>query len=478
MLHLWDRLFAEDPTFSIVDYICVAMLLRIRWQRKLSTGYKYRDNAKDRETVIDSDYSLALTLLLRYPMPPEPHGPTTFVSDAVYLKDNLSTESGNSIITKYSGKPIKKTTDRDRVTSPSKLRLPKKSNRARSTDHDDASISNSPMLSPAKFLRDQGGIDGILQEAAKGVYSKGEKWGVAQVLRGAVQGLRSGNSSPQRVPDGARWSLDHNKSIATTSDQLAARIRTFEERNKALAKMLENAIQDLWIQQKKFDIEKAEAAADALSLAIAKTQFVQVYLEDSSIPLVPEASAEAVAEEVEVSTAPLLKIEGAPTGEVEKDRPDPPRNVDKSSDSVSSTATKSMVTEDLSAPKSTPVVDISNVSSAKAVPPTAASLASPPQKSLRNPGVSSPFHHPRPSLAQSSFSWMLGEDKRKSSFVSASKFPSDKRRESAARGKVGFLFGDEKPNGTEPSITKGKGENEEDDGFTLGTLKGIPKEGL
>ena len=427
---------------------------------------------------MDSDYSLALTLLLRYPMPLEPHGPTTFVADAVYLKDNLSTERGNQIITKYSGKALKKITDRDRATSPSKLRIPRNGNRVRSTDQDDASISNSPMLSPAKFLRDQGGIDGILQEAAKGVYSKGEKWGVAQVLRGAVQGLRSGNSSPQRAPDSARWSLDYSRSITTTSDQLAARIRTLEKRNKALGKMLENAIQDLWIQQKKFDNEKAEAAADALSLAIAKTQFVQVYLEDSSIPLVPETSAEAVTEEAEVSTTSILKIEGAPTGEVEEDRADPPRSVDKGSDSISSTTTKLTVTEDLSVPKPTPVVDIPNISSTKVVPPTAVSQASSQHKSNRNSGVSSPFHHPRPSLAQSSFSWMLGEDKRKSSFVSASKFPSDKRRESAARGKVGFLFGDEKPNGTEPSITKGKGENEEDDGFTLGTLKGISKGGL
>ena len=34
VLRLWDIIFAEDPTLDLVDFICVAMLLRIRWQRK------------------------------------------------------------------------------------------------------------------------------------------------------------------------------------------------------------------------------------------------------------------------------------------------------------------------------------------------------------------------------------------------------------------------------------------------------------
>ena len=35
VLSLWDALFAKDPTLELVDLVCVAMLLRIRWQRKL-----------------------------------------------------------------------------------------------------------------------------------------------------------------------------------------------------------------------------------------------------------------------------------------------------------------------------------------------------------------------------------------------------------------------------------------------------------
>lgn len=34
VLSLWDHLFTEDPTLEVVDFICVSMLLRIRWQCK------------------------------------------------------------------------------------------------------------------------------------------------------------------------------------------------------------------------------------------------------------------------------------------------------------------------------------------------------------------------------------------------------------------------------------------------------------
>jgi TBC1 domain family protein 5 len=34
LLVLWDTLFAYDPTLELMDLICVAMLLRIRWTCK------------------------------------------------------------------------------------------------------------------------------------------------------------------------------------------------------------------------------------------------------------------------------------------------------------------------------------------------------------------------------------------------------------------------------------------------------------
>lgn len=33
-LVLWDTIFAVDPSLDLIDLICVAMLVRIRWQCK------------------------------------------------------------------------------------------------------------------------------------------------------------------------------------------------------------------------------------------------------------------------------------------------------------------------------------------------------------------------------------------------------------------------------------------------------------
>lgn len=35
-LEVWDLLFAEDPSLELIDYMCVAMILRIRWQCKVN----------------------------------------------------------------------------------------------------------------------------------------------------------------------------------------------------------------------------------------------------------------------------------------------------------------------------------------------------------------------------------------------------------------------------------------------------------
>ena len=34
VLFMWDLIFAIDPTLEIMDHVCIAMLLRIRWTCK------------------------------------------------------------------------------------------------------------------------------------------------------------------------------------------------------------------------------------------------------------------------------------------------------------------------------------------------------------------------------------------------------------------------------------------------------------
>ncbi|MCJ1244124.1 hypothetical protein MMC30_001322 [Trapelia coarctata] len=464
VLSLWDVLFAEDPGLELIDFVCVAMLLRVRWQ------------------LMDADYSSALTLLLRYPAPPDTQGPSTFVSDALHLSKNLSLDGGSYIISKYSGRPTLNASQR---TSDSYRRS--RTRKPTSATPDNSMRRKSPIRSPARFLQEQGGIEGILQEAAKGVYSRGEKWGVGKALRGAVQGLQSGSSSPRRSPlAGVRWSLDDGKQVSSNDEQLTARIEALETRNKALAKMLEGAIEDLVIQEKAFAKEKEEAAANALGLAIAKTQFVQVYLEDSSMPLVSEAPAQEVDKRPKTSPEPVITIQSPLAKKVaavlegisSQTEPKSPGSTTSKTIEVRSDATDEPT---LSSPSAIPKIE---EPAPTPTPDTPVDPPPPKPKPVKEKPLPSPFHQPRPSLAQSSFSWMLGPDQRKSSFVSASPFPPEKKRESATRGKVGFLFGEEEDEGHGSGNTKAKAKEKDGDGgegegdvYTLGTLRGAP-EGL
>ncbi len=321
--------------------------------------------------------------------------------------------------------------------------------------------SISPRMSPAKFLQDQGGIEGMIHEAAQGVYSRGEKWGVGKALRDAVQVLQSGDNIPRRVSNGSRWSLDDGRDVPNTAS-MSEKLHALEQRNKALAKLLETAMAELWVQQNEFAKNKANTAADAVSIAIAKVQFVQVYLENPGIPIPNENSTTPDAphdETKEISNAaPEIKAEGPD----EKEKPLPPAPVIKT--------TPEKILPD------------------KCEPDESSDSAPTPSKSLSEPSSTissnadstdskfishlSPvsFHQPRPSLAHSSFSWMLGEDQRKSSFVSASPFPSEKR---SARAKAGFLFGDDgkgKKGFHTPKDKSSRVIDEEDEVITLGDL--------
>lgn len=401
--------------------------------------------------VIEADYSAALTLLLRYPAPLFPQGPPTLVGDALYLRENILMDGGTHIILKYS----------KRLPGSQSVKT-KKGRRRRGRKQNDRSELNSLRISPTKFLQEQGGIEGILQEAARGVYNRGEKWGVTKALRGAVQGLQSANSSPRG--NGSRWGLDQDKNNADDESHATTRLHELEQRNKALAKLLEKAMEDLWAQQGEFTKDKrTENAADAISLAIAKVQFVQVYLENPTMPFPTETAAEEIPEKIEqeISTGSMAKdgINDSKAATLIVTNSDP--------------FIESVTCE--SQPEATTGIS-------QASPPTNPTLSvnrpigpsdSKPQLTVpkhRQDKVS--FQQPRPSLAHSSFSWMLGEDQRKSSFVSATAFPSERRI--AARGKTGFLFGDDHDKvdgGTRDSHSLSKVKEQEDnEDISLGVL--------
>ena len=356
--------------------------------------------------VLEADYSAALTLLLRYPAPSPPHGPRSFVSDALYLRDNLLLDGGDHIISKYSRRAPETTVTR---------KLPKKIKRARTADQEAAQVVAPPRTTPARIFQDQGGIEGIIHEAAKGVYSQGEKWGVGKALRGAMQGLQSGHSSPRRISGRSQGSVDDGTPISNSLSDMMAKLNALEQRNRSLASLLGHAVEELWTQQNKIYQEKKEEAGEGLSLAIAKVQFVQVYLENSTMPLPSNASPVGETIDDEASRGAekdKMSLEAAtiPKSSAHHDLPAGEEGLDNTLDKEPLT-----ITQDPSATH-------------EKVPPS-----TPERGNQSKP--SSPPH--RPSLDKSPFSWMLGEDERKSQFVAPSPIPKETLRNTS-----GNLFGD------------------------------------
>lgn len=127
--------------------------------------------------VLDSTYSFALMLLLKYPSPATPYGPKSFVEDAIYLRDNLNIKGGSTLITKYTERtpqsytPSRSSTPSDALTSP-RQRLLK---------------TRSPLTSAASFLQQQGGVGELFQGAARGLLDQGERLGINKAVRDAVE---------------------------------------------------------------------------------------------------------------------------------------------------------------------------------------------------------------------------------------------------------------------------------------------------
>ncbi|CZS93540.1 hypothetical protein WAI453_001068 [Rhynchosporium graminicola] len=436
LLALWDTLLAEDPGLDLIDMVCVAMLLRIRWQ------------------LLEANYSFALMLLLKYPSPIAPNGPYTFVDDAIFLRDNFSVAGGVTIISKYSGKSPAISSSDSRPTTPL----------GQSPGHKRAiSRTKSPVPSPARFLQQQGGVEAILQGAAKGVFERGERLGINQAVRDAVgeakkqmQGLQTARNSPRRTSDVMRWSLDEGRPIPNPRASITAILA----RNQQLARMLEQAMDDLRIASMSPEGDK-EKYVQAMDLAIAKVDFVKVYLEDSTMPLPDLHPAPPMSD-------PLMAVSALqPAAEI-------PSKVGALEPSTSSTknpdtqATSETVTTESTNLNPVPVV----ARKTDTLPDQQTSTEK--AESLLTPRPKAPVPT-RSTIAQSSFSWMLEPDIPSSSSVqssppsSISPFLKSGRRPTSgpSREKAAFLFGDD---GGEPTSRPSLLEDSEGV-FNMGTMK-------
>ncbi|KAH0375618.1 RabGAP/TBC, partial [Aureobasidium melanogenum] len=386
VLSMWDAIFADDPSLEIVDLVCLNMLLRLHWE------------------LMDADYNTALTLLLRYPALENGKSPQEFVTNAVYLRNNFNHAGASTLVERYSGRPLPEPAE-----TPTNMLQPSMPGRVR---------TQMPMRASSNF-------EDMLQGAAKGVLQRSEKWGINKAFRDAMDEVRKGVREIQaaqtpQAPSRHTRGLSRQSGTSDRSTDPSLRLTVLEQRNTALSQMLKKAIDDLWTYHETAVGGKGskEDSLKGLSMAIAKVQFIQVYLEDASVPLAVEEDATETGKEEAIE---VIEV--------------PPQVKEPASAHIDNKPAAQSTKE----PTDTKAVDEASAQSADA--PKQKTEDSAPAKSTKTTDVPLDFHTPRPTLAQSSFSWMLGQspETNTSSFAQAKGLaPSDIRRRSK-----GFLFGDE-----------------------------------
>ncbi|KAF5592081.1 TBC1 domain protein [Fusarium subglutinans] len=417
-LVLWDTIFAVDPTLELIDLICVAMLIRIRWD------------------LLEADYSVCLQLLLKYPPPPGAHGPHTFVDDALYLRDHLSQSGGSSLIMKYTGKmpTLSSPPQTSRAGTPSFRGFNSFKHRGPGP--------RPKISSPSRFLQQQGGMEALFQGAAKGakgVYERGEKLGINQAVRDAMGEIKRNLNEARSAPRSPQPLVNNQES--------ARSLAALERRNQQLAAMLDETVDNLKaISASNLD-DKAKSL-ELIEIAAAKVQFVKIYLDDSSmeVPALQTPPPEDSPQEVAVAETAIVQPEPVSVASMEAD-------ISALQISESKESKESPESESARHPSSDRM-DIVPHDDGK----SANSLA--PSRPAPVPT--------RSTLAQSSFSWMLEPDESGSSKASpaSNKSPPPQHKKkmsnSASRGKNAFLFGE---------VTESRNPLNSDEIFGLEPLK-------
>lgn len=409
VLVLWDTIFAVDPRLELIDLICVSMLLRIRWECKFewtSSVYIYigiiPPTDKNLFSVLEADYSVCLQLLLKYPTPPPPHGPHTFVEDALYLKGHLTSSGATSLLMKYTGRVPQlsraPSSTSSRPNTPSFPSLGSLRSRGLSP--------RLPLDSASKLLQQPGGVEALFQGAAKNVLERSEKLGINQAVRDAMGEIRRNMQTLQdNRPHPPRSGRDSAFSSGVGSPAVAdAAVKALERRNQQLAELLDESLSGLRAITADV-LEDKVKSLEMIEIAASKAQVVKLCLEDSSLqvpgPHLAEAAAVAAYDQ-----SPAL----------------PP---DEDADMVMDAATEPGAGKPAAesppkpAPTSDPLPTISSLSLADnsadatpSLPPSRDPLSDSPAQvtSPKSPERPKTLLPNRSSIAQSSFAWMLEPD--------------------------------------------------------------------
>ena len=461
VLTMWDVVFANDTSLEIVDHVCIAMLLRIRWE------------------LMDSDYNEALTLLLRYPPLPRDFAPQSFVLDALYLREHMHAGGGGYLVLKYTDRPLQ---PGDRPATPPALQ---RNITAFSGVNAAKAALGRTALSPDGKSRQARNIESMFQSAAKNITARSEQLGIGKAVRNAVDEVHRKAQEISNAQTPSSSNVRRQGAPRTAYGAALHKVKELENRNAQLSKLLEAAVGDLWQYQKvaaegsqnvdSVATQEEQDSLEKLSVAIAKVQFVQVYLGDTSLPLPTEEKTESG----EAGNDGHLLPAAAESGPEEQQAKSlsSPEPTQPSSESEPTPALEASETQKLADPSTFDEPDEDNteaepqpeqpgtvkVKRRPEIKVNSPPFASPPQVKAVEAALDLPPPPTiRPPLAESSYSWMLGGDdnsnedkgegksKEPDTETTPQKAPSsffeDQRRNR------GFLFGDDTERVEEPAL--------------------------
>ncbi|TFK42631.1 rab-GTPase-TBC domain-containing protein [Crucibulum laeve] len=177
-MKLWDSLFACDPTLELSQWVCVAMLIRIR------------------NELIPADYSNQLTILLRYPSPSSqdvmagaPHHTSLLIRQALALQMSSTPAAGVSLMIE----------NRNFLNIPLEVPTPppvqKRGHSGRQQSASAGRIGGDTSSSRGHARQPSSPQMGLPEMIARGLLERGESLGINKTLMSAVSELR------RNIPD-------------------------------------------------------------------------------------------------------------------------------------------------------------------------------------------------------------------------------------------------------------------------------------
>lgn len=371
--------------------------------------------------MLEVDYSSALTLLLRYPALQD-HGPQTLVHDGLYLEQNLSPARGAFLVSKYSGRPPELA--RDPLQQPPREPSQKKIDRRSHSRN--LSGGSSSGQSPAR--NSQRTLESLFQDVSEGLQRRTEGWGVAKAVRGAVTEAKRNMAnaevvgiSPSRAWRGGPRFGTPRLGPSRTSDpvDLVKQVASLKKRDNSFAGLLSEAIHDLALI-KESTVDLSPEATEALDRAFERIKNVQTELQGSSGSARTKSATLTINEEKFASDkSDILEREEEEQEEIQQ----------KPTETTSANEKEKAETK----------TEVSNADTDFEIVATSTSPTAPdplpPSRSTAAPLSRRP-------LAQSEYSWMLGDNTHRSSFVSSASLPPDQSRQSESRSRQGTLFRD------------------------------------